>query len=255
MAQTSWPFENIDTSEAQFSAWARSIGEGIRQSFGGELEVSADGSGMSVSVLSGQALVRGHYYDSSSTESVTIPTADATNPRIDTVVLKLDPTANTITLFVVEGTPGASPSAPSLTQTESLNYEYPLADIAVAAGAVAISSGNVTDRRTFLVPVTQKQDIITGAATTITSANLDVDRALISNASGKVAVSPVTGTELGYLDGVTSAVQTQLNGKVDEVNGAVTTASTGSTVVRNITLSTGDPTGGVNGQIWLKYEV
>ena len=30
---------------------------------------------------------------------------------------------------------------------------------------------------------------------------------------GKVAVSAVTDTELGYLDGVTSAVQTQLNAK------------------------------------------
>jgi hypothetical protein len=150
MAQTSWPFENIDTSEAQFSAWARNIGEGIRADFGGELAVSADGADMTVDVLSGQALVRGHYYDSSSTEVITIPAADATNPRIDTLVLKLDPTANTITLVVVEGTPGASPSAPELTQTESLNYEFPLADIAVAANAVAISSGDVTDRRTFI---------------------------------------------------------------------------------------------------------
>lgn len=150
MAQTSWPFENIDTSEAQFSAWARNIGEGIRADFGGELAVSADGADMTVDVLSGQALVRGHYYDSSSTEVITIPAADATNPRIDTLVLKLDPTANTISLVVVEGTPGASPSAPELTQTESLNYEFPLADIAVAANAVAISSGNVTDRRVFI---------------------------------------------------------------------------------------------------------
>jgi hypothetical protein len=53
--------------------------------------------------------------------------------------------------------------------------------------------------------------------------------------------------------GVTSAIQTQLNGKVDEVNGAVTTADTSSTVVRNITLSTSDPTGGTDGQVWLKY--
>lgn len=37
------------------------------------------------------------------------------------------------------------------------------------------------------------------------------NRALVSNSSGKVAVSPVTATELGYLDGVTSNVQTQLN--------------------------------------------
>lgn len=58
-----------------------------------------------------------------------------------------------------------------------------------------------------------KQATITGGASTITSSNLTTNRALISNASGKVAVSAVTSTELGYLDGVTSAVQTQLNGK------------------------------------------
>lgn len=67
-----------------------------------------------------------------------------------------------------------------------------------------------------------KQDIITGAATTITNDNLTVSRALVSDASGKVAVSPVTSTELGYLDGVTSNVQTQLDSKQginDEIQG------------------------------------
>lgn len=54
---------------------------------------------------------------------------------------------------------------------------------------------------------------ITGAASTIVSSNLAASRALISNSSGKVAVSAVTSTELGYLDGVTSAIQTQLNNK------------------------------------------
>lgn len=61
--------------------------------------------------------------------------------------------------------------------------------------------------------VNKKQNIITGAATTIDTENLTVNRALVSDASGKVAVSAVTGTELGYLDGVTSNVQTQLNSK------------------------------------------
>lgn len=61
--------------------------------------------------------------------------------------------------------------------------------------------------------VDTKQDIITGAATTITEDNLTANRAVISNASGKVAVSNVTSTELGYLSGVTSGVQTQLNNK------------------------------------------
>ena len=58
-----------------------------------------------------------------------------------------------------------------------------------------------------------KQATISGAASTITGANLTASRALISNGSGKVSVSTVTSTELGYLDGVTSAIQTQLNGK------------------------------------------
>ena len=58
-----------------------------------------------------------------------------------------------------------------------------------------------------------KQATITGAATTITDDNLTANRVLISNNSGKVTVSEVTSAELGYLDGITSNVQTQLDGK------------------------------------------
>jgi hypothetical protein len=61
--------------------------------------------------------------------------------------------------------------------------------------------------------INAKEDTITGAATTITSSDLTASRALISNGSGKVAVSTVTDTELGYLSGVTSAIQTQLDTK------------------------------------------
>ena len=61
--------------------------------------------------------------------------------------------------------------------------------------------------------LSEKQDTITGAASTITDNNLTTNRALISDGNGKVAVSSVTNTELGYLSGTTSAVQTQLNGK------------------------------------------
>lgn len=57
------------------------------------------------------------------------------------------------------------------------------------------------------------QATITGGASTITTANLTASRAVISNASGKVAVSSVTDTELGYVSGVTSAIQTQIDGK------------------------------------------
>ena len=44
-------------------------------------------------------------------------------------------------------------------------------------------------------------------------ADLTASRALVSDGSGDVSVSDVTSTELGYLDGVSSAIQTQLDNK------------------------------------------
>lgn len=59
----------------------------------------------------------------------------------------------------------------------------------------------------------KKQDNITGAASTITTDDLSANYALVSNTAGKVGVSGITSTELNYLSGVTSSIQTQLNGK------------------------------------------
>lgn len=65
-----------------------------------------------------------------------------------------------------------------------------------------------------------KQDSIVGAASTITEDNLTPNRAVISNSSGKIAVSDVTATELGYLDGAKSNIQKQ----IDDISGSVTSA-------------------------------
>lgn len=50
--------------------------------------------------------------------------------------------------------------------------------------------------------------------------------------------------------GVVADTHTQY---VKKVNGTVTTASTSSGVVRNIYTSTSNPTGGIDGDVWLKY--
>jgi phage-related protein len=71
---------------------------------------------------------------------------------------------------------------------------------------------------------------ITGGASTIASSNLTVSRALNSDASGKVVVNTTTATELGYLSGVTSAVQTQLNSKQVGLNGTGFVKATGTTI-------------------------
>lgn len=73
-----------------------------------------------------------------------------------------------------------------------------------------------------------KQATITGAATSIVSSNLTASSALVSDASGKVAVSAVTATELGYLSGVTSAIQTQLNAKAPTAGPTFTGTITGA---------------------------
>lgn len=48
-------------------------------------------------------------------------------------------------------------------------------------------------------------------------ATLTINRALQSNASGVIEVSSVTNTELGYLSGVTSSIQTQIASKMTRI--------------------------------------
>ena len=92
-----------------------------------------------------------------------------------------------------------------------------------------------------------KQDVIDGAASTITDSNLTANRALISNGSGKVDVSAVTSTELGYLDGVTSNIQTQLNSKLSAAPVTSVNSKTGSVKLTAADVSAVPTTRTVNG--------
>ena len=68
------------------------------------------------------------------------------------------------------------------------------------------------------------------------TANLTINRAMISSSAGDLVVSPVTSQELSYLSGVTSSVQTQLNAKQ-----------------KKITYGTGNPSGGSDGDVYIQY--
>lgn len=68
-----------------------------------------------------------------------------------------------------------------------------------------------------------KQGTVAGAASTITANNLTASMALVSSSTGKVAVSAVTATELGYLDGVTANIQSQ----IDDLNNIKITQTSG----------------------------
>jgi hypothetical protein len=121
-----------------------------------------------------------------------------------TGITALNGLTDQVQYFATPGNTGTSPNWSSVSPNHTLNI--PLASTAsVTAGLIS-----KTDYDTF----TGKQANITGAATTITSSNLTVSKALVSNASGKVAVSATTDTELGYVSGVTSGIQNQLGGKL-----------------------------------------
>lgn len=111
------------------------------------LQVSADGSGMTVQVSDGEALLQGEYfrvYDGP--EPLVIAAADGTYDRIDLVVVRMDRVAETVALTVLTGDPAATPAAKTPTTNDSV-WEIPLAEVRVAAGATSIGSGDVTDRR------------------------------------------------------------------------------------------------------------
>ena len=109
----------------------------------------------------------------------------------------------------------------------------------IGGGAVSSTEFGYLDGVTSAIQtqIDSKQATITGGATTITSADLTASRALASSASGKVAVTTVTSTELGYVSGVTSAIQTQLDAKQATITGSATTIDTESLTASRAVIS------------------
>ena len=65
-----------------------------------------------------------------------------------------------------------------------------------------------------------KKITVANLAIGVGAAGFVASRALTSDGSGDIAVSDVTSTELGYLDGVSSAIQTQIDTKIATTSSA-----------------------------------
>lgn len=125
----------------------------------------------------------------------------------------------------------------------TLNVNY------AAVGSAVLASPNITGTATIAAGSVTGNLVVGGD---LSDPNWTASRVLTTSGSTAVT-STVTTTELGHLAGVTSAIQTQINGRVSQTNGVVTTAAIGSAVVRNITASTSTPSGGSDGDVWLQY--
>jgi hypothetical protein len=245
MAQTSYPFDSTDTTEAQYSQLFRRLNTtGVAGTVGdANVKAVGDSSGMNVKVSTGFAMVRGHFYKSDAIETLTISAANATNPRRDLVVLRLNPTANSIVLAVVAGTAGASPSDPTLTQTDEGTYEFPIARVNVAAGATTISAGNVDDLRQFMgapfgrwttaLRPTSPEEGLAGFNTTTNVAEVWNGSAWADIAPSSIAASLLSAAEQANIAA----------GKIRPGGDAGATAA-------RIFIQSGTPTGAVSGELW-----
>lgn len=152
MAKTGFPFDagsGATVREADWTKMAKGwLGTGVLPNQLNALQVYADSSGMQVKVKSGRAWVEGHFFESDAEETVAIGASDPTNPRIDRVIVRVNWTANTVDLAVLQGTAAASPVAPSLT-TSSAVWEISLAQVLVSAAVVTIAATKITDERTY----------------------------------------------------------------------------------------------------------
>ena len=99
--------------------------------------------------------------------------------------------------------------------------------------------GTLTNQNDLKLALDAKQDLITGAATTITDSNLAFNRALASDALGKVVVSTTTSTELSYLSGITSNIQSQIDSKEPTITGAATTITNSNLTINRALISDG----------------
>ena len=168
-------------------------------------------TGMSVLVAQGWCVIVGNYqtnmgvytvYNDAS-NTLTIATADPTNPRIDRVVVTVQDSyytgsADDVIFQVLTGTPAASPVAPA-TPTNSIS----LATISVGAGVGNITNANITDTRvltTTNLPVGDITSVTAGAGLTGGGSSGALTLAIDATANVTAADFTQTGTNsLGSL--------------------------------------------------------
>lgn len=103
---------------------------------------------MHVSVQPGSGWVNGYYItvEANAPERLTVPTANPSLSRIDSVIMGLNYVDREVQLYIKSGAVSASPSAVSLQRDNDL-YELELAQITVSAGMASITQANITDMR------------------------------------------------------------------------------------------------------------
>ena len=144
-----YPANGFDFDAADVAAYLAGLTSGV---FSGaeDFPVTAAG-GLTVIVGAGRGWVHpsrftGYSITKREADTLTMPLADPSLPRIDRIVMRYDAGARAASLQVLQGTASSTPTAPAISRTE-LIYDLCLAEITRPAGSTSITTGQITDTR------------------------------------------------------------------------------------------------------------
>lgn len=144
-----YPANGYDFDAADVAAYLAGLTSGVFSS-AEDFPVTAAG-GLKVTVGAGRGWVHpsrftGYSITKRESDTLTMPLADPSLPRIDRIVMRYDAGARAASLQVLQGTASSTPTAPAISRTE-LIYDLCLAEIARPAGSTSITTGQIADTR------------------------------------------------------------------------------------------------------------
>ena len=245
------------------------ISDGIYATYGDYFLVSPV-SGMNIKVGTGRAWLDHTWTLNDADYPLTVEDAEVVLKRIDTVIIEVDRSnsGRINRLRILKGAPASAPVAPQLTKTESLK-QYPLADILVKPNATEIVAADITNRIG-----TKDLPWVTGIIDHVSAEELvqqwriefdtllDTLQTMISQVGQQTIMDNSVGASAIIKTGdnaVTAATVKAIPDKpgavaASHLSSDITYSAVGLTSdqVRKITAGTNDPSGGSDGDIYLK---
>lgn len=162
-----YPANGFDFDAADVAAYLAGLTSGVFSS-AEDFPVTAAG-GLKVTVGAGRGWVHpsrftGYSITKREADTLALPLADPSLPRIDRIVMRYDAGARAASLQVLQGTASSTPTAPAISRTE-LIYDLCLAEITRPAGSTSITTGQITDTRLDEALCGIVRDSVTGIPT------------------------------------------------------------------------------------------
>ena len=255
-----YPANGCDFDAADVAAYLAGLTSGV---FSGDEDfpVTAAG-GLKVTVGAGRGWVppsrfTGYSITKREADTLTMPLADQSRPRIDRIVLRYDAGARAASLHVLQGTASSTPTAPAISRTE-LIYDLCLAEITRPAAAASITTGQITDTRLDEALCGIVRDSVTGIptdellaaarerigaleekATTSAAAAKDSAEAAKSSETKSAASEKNAKTSETAAQRILTDTQNAVKTVTDDMNAAAESASTATTKAGEASTSAG----------------